>query len=347
MPAYVNNPWDPKAMPNMIDQTPGQSNYDYYRGKKFDPGYAAYASNVGGLGQGLLGRSKPKDPFEGGLNADTIGNFRNMFGYDSYPDINNPNTISTTRKWMDNLSGGQNALLDQYSRKMANAGVASGRGGLGVQGGRDPYAAMRQQQMSTLAGQYSQNFNQAIEYQRQKALYDQSNANALASLYGTIYNANAGMYNTDMGIGRDLMGLQLQGLGQNTDAMLKWQQMGENAWNRDVDWNRGRDMREVDLQRAKTQMRADEQKAYQDKSDWTSKAARENMLEAQMNQILSRSPGADSSPRDEWIAERYRTWKSPRIENPLANPWERKLSISQNNENRYSRSDNYSYGGGR
>ena len=212
---------------------PNQSQWDYFKAAGYNSGLGDYGKDVGGMGKGLINGANQFNIFAGGGSP---ANAWAKLGYsDNYPDINNPNTMPTINKWMSNLQGGLNNNLDAYSKQMANASVASTRGGFGM--GNDPYSSLRAQQMNQLAGMYGQNFSQSVDWMRQKSLFDQQNANALANLYGNMYSAN-------LKSGTDLMGLQGNALNSDAANQLQWLGMGQNAWNNDTNWNRDAPNRE-------------------------------------------------------------------------------------------------------
>lgn len=211
--------------------TGGYSGY-FNNAPNFYTGQQQAAGNEGNWGNTYLG-SYYNNPLKTmfGPGGGGIQGLANQWGIGglNYPDINNPNTAPTINKWMSNLNGGLNSSLDQYSKQLANAGVTASRGGMGVQGGADPYAAMRQQQMGTIANQYGQNFDKSVNYMANAANFNRG-------LFGDALGALGNMYSTDVNAGVNLLGLQNNALQQNAGNQLSWEQMKQNAWNKDVDW---------------------------------------------------------------------------------------------------------------
>jgi len=188
--------------------------------------YAGFARQAQNYGQRFLDRRLANDPLGAGGMLSSPEAFRSAFGFsDGYVSPNNPNLS----RWMENLQGGQQALLRQGVNRMANAGIASTRGGMGVMGGVDPRSQMAQQAMATLAGRYSDDFSKAVEWERQRALLSNQAADAMLRAYGDIYR-------TDVNAGLGLFGQQLEATRSGAQDLMQYLQMLNQAYGQDIDW---------------------------------------------------------------------------------------------------------------
>lgn len=199
---------------------------DWFKENPYQNQYAGLLGRLGNYSGQLMGRRLANDPLAAGGMFGDPSKFRSTFGYATNaisPD--NPNLP----RWMSQLRGGQQNLLNQQVGQMANASMASSRGGMGVMGGANPRAQMAQNASGQLAGRYADDFSKAVEWERQRAMFENQAADAMARGYSSIYN-------TDMSTAANLLGQELQGTKYSADDLARYQQAMLGAYMGDTDW---------------------------------------------------------------------------------------------------------------
>lgn len=130
--------------------------------------------------------------------------------------------------WMSNLQGGIRNAVDQNALRTANAGVAAGRAGMGVQGGVDTRTAMAMQGNRDIAGMYPELYSRAVDWTKQGI--DQSNLAANAYM-----GAASDVYRSQLGAGTTLMNQVLNAIQSGDASQMQWALQMINAFNSDVD----------------------------------------------------------------------------------------------------------------
>jgi hypothetical protein len=197
---------------------------DFFRQNPYQNQYANLLGRLQGYSGTLMNRNLQANPL--GTIFSNPNQFKSQFGYSSNavsPD--NPNLS----KWMANLRGGQQNLLNQAVNRMANAGIASSRGGMGVMGGMDPRSQMAQHATGQLAQQYSTDFSKAVEWERQNAELQNQTANAMAQMYANVYG-------TDMQTAANLLQQELQGTKYSADDLNAYLNAMYGAYAQDTAW---------------------------------------------------------------------------------------------------------------
>jgi len=180
--------------------TPYGQASDFFKNNPFQDVYGGLIKNLGGYAQNLFDRSGQNPLYTvgsgGNFNPQTLAS---TFGFSTGVSPDNPNLP----KWMDNLRGGEANITNEAVNQMANANIASSRGGMGVNTGIDPRSQMSQQALQQIAQQYSTDYSKAVGWEQENAVLMNQMAQALvgayASMYGTDMNTAANILNTQLG----------------------------------------------------------------------------------------------------------------------------------------------------
>jgi hypothetical protein len=223
MPSTPNFSFDPG---NTNPGTPMAKLSDFWAQNKWDNPYEDYTSEVGGYGKKFLDQGVAANPFGSGGFLGSPETFMSKFNM-NYPDINNAGTVGTLGKWSDYLGSGTQNAIQALLPQIAGAGIAGGRGGYGVAGGVDNAGALQKQAIGTAAGGFTQNIQQAMEYMKNLAAYNQAGA-------GQYLNAYGNMYGNLLGAGQGLMGQKFQGLQAGDRSQADWRDKAYGAYAGDV-----------------------------------------------------------------------------------------------------------------
>jgi hypothetical protein len=252
MPGFVGGQAEPymERASKFYEQNP-------YQG---DP-YAAFTGQMGKYGQGLMGQANQNPLLTGDYLKGGPQGWMSQFGA-QYPGPNDP----IVPEYMANLRGGTQNLLNQFTNRAANAGVAAGRGGMGIAGGVDPRSAMMAQGTQQLAGQYGTDYAQAMDWAAKRANFMYGGAQdwlrTAGDIYGKQLGAAGGMF------GQQFAGLQA-GRGDYNDYMNR----AGAAYGTDVNsyntWLQNQpgyinQMKQTQQGQNQAQTQQDQQKAYQD-----------------------------------------------------------------------------------
>jgi hypothetical protein len=185
--------------------------------------FQPFYNQAGNYAQKFLNMNLSANPLASGGVLSDPSKFRASWGGGQQVNPNDPNIGG----FLNNLSGGQYRAAQQAASKVANAGVAAGRGGYGVAGGISPASTYAQNAIQSAANNYGQNYSQAVNWQMQNAdrqsRYDLSGMNSWADLYGKIYGTNAQT-------GTTLSGQQLQAAQSADESARANQQLQYNYW---------------------------------------------------------------------------------------------------------------------
>jgi len=173
---------------------------DFFKNNPFQDVYGSLINSLGGYAQDLFGRSSQNPLYTIGSSGEfSPDKFASTFGFSTGVSPDDPNLP----KWMANLRGGQANIANQAVNQMANASIASSRGGMGVNTGMDPRSQMSQQALQQIAQRYSDDYSKAVGWEQENSVLSNQMASALvsayASMYGTDMNTAANILNTQLG----------------------------------------------------------------------------------------------------------------------------------------------------
>jgi ribulose bisphosphate carboxylase small subunit len=196
------------VMKRGVGNTPMGRSYDFWQDNPWQNTFADATKNYGNLGNQYLGQYANMTPEQ----------MRLKFGYTGGvgPDD------SSLGRWTAQMRGNVGNELRQGANQMANAGVASTRGGMALPGS-DLRSVLGQQANNQVAGMASQNFQNAVNYENQRRAMDNATASSLSNFAGN-----------QMQTGLGLLGLQMQGLGAADQSLGRWQQNAGNAFANDT-----------------------------------------------------------------------------------------------------------------
>jgi len=262
--------------------TPYGQASDFFKQNPFQDVYGGLIKSLGGYAQNLFDRSGQNPLYTvgsgGNFNPQTLAS---TFGFSTGVSPDNPNLP----KWMANLRGGEANITNQAVDQMANASLASSRGGMGVNTGIDPRSQMSQQALQQVAQQYSTDYEKAVGWEQENAVLMNQMAQALVSAY-------ASMYGTDMNTAANILNTQL-GATQGQSADLNhYLDLMNQAFQTDTGWTN-------------QQLAA---RPQQQQQAWTfeqqkQKAAQQAGQQQQLNNLLSSlySMGTTAGPGSEWL----------------------------------------------
>lgn len=173
------------------------SSYDNYtnRMKDYGTNYANGTDPLSQVGSRLMGQANTLSNQFGG-----IGRWGTGIAAPDDPMVGG---------YMANLRGGTYDTLNDYSKAMANAGIAAGRGGFGVAGGTPADSAARAEAMQTGARSYGDNYSKAMDWT--KTAYGN-----LSNLYGNLTGNAVNAYSKAGDLGLGYAGAERAGIeGQN------------------------------------------------------------------------------------------------------------------------------------
>lgn len=194
---------------NDLNKTPLGSSYDFWKANPWQNMFGDLTKNYGNLGNKYLGQYAGMTPEQ----------MRLKFGWGGGVGPNDP----VLGQWTAQMRGNVGNELRQGADRMANAGIASSRGGYGLPGA-DLRSVLGQQANQQVAGMASQNFSNAVNYENQRRQMDNLVASALADFAGKQMNTGLG-----------LMGLQLQGTQSADASKANWLQNAGAAFGKDTD----------------------------------------------------------------------------------------------------------------
>lgn len=198
----------------------------FFQNNPFQDVYGGLIGKLGGYAENLFGRSSGNPLLMagqgGGFNPES---FASTFGFSTGVSPDNPNLP----KWMENLRGGEANIANQAVGQMANAGIASSRGGMGVNTGIDPRSQMSQQALQQIAQQYSTDYSKAVGWEQQNATFSNQMAQALVSAY-------ANLYQTDMNTAATILNQQLQATKGQSGDLQHYLDLMNQAYQGDINW---------------------------------------------------------------------------------------------------------------
>jgi len=208
----------------------GAQRSDFFKTNTYEDAYKDFVPYAQGYATKFLDRSLSKDPFGAGGQFTTPGGFSSQFGFSSL----NPNDPRIP-KFQANLMGAQRNAVNENASRMANAGIAGSRSGMGIRGVPDMRSAALRSGNEVVAGNAGNAYSQAVDWTRDAAGLDNAAAQAMAQLYGQ-------MYSTDVDAGGNFMNMVLQALTSKDASKMQWAQMMADAYGLDVsDANRLRE----------------------------------------------------------------------------------------------------------
>ena len=209
-----------------------QNQSDFWADNPYNDPYSDFEKQTGGYAKSALDSANAADPLAGGGGWNAA---LSRMG-SGYPDMNDPATKSALKSYMDNVAGDRNRMLAGAATNLANASVASTRGGYGVAGGTSPEAAAYKTAMDTASSQYGTDFKTAMDYLYKNANLDMQTKQALMQLIAAKY-----------GFGKDMTGMQLQGLQSGQKGLEDWLKEAYGAYSGDVNRYNKNVMGEPDL----------------------------------------------------------------------------------------------------
>lgn len=190
--------------------TPLGTSYDFWQDNPWKDRFSGISQNYGNLGGQYLGQYANMSPDQ----------MRSRFGFQRGVGPNNP----VLGQWTAQMRGNVGNELRKGANQMANAGIASGRGGMMLPGS-DLRSVLGQQANQQVAGMASDNFRSAVDYENQRRGMDNQSASSMADFA-------KGQMSTGLG----LMGLQLQGAQSADQSQANWRQNAGNAFQHDTDF---------------------------------------------------------------------------------------------------------------
>lgn len=217
---------------------------DWWENNKPGDTYGDYNKRMGGWSDKYL--QAGLQPASGGAAG-----FKSAIGWDdNYPDINNPQTMKDLGSWNRVMQSNVRNATDDVVNRTANLGI---RGGVGAASNTTQRSRLAAQGLGTVAGTTNQNLLQAMEFLRQKAMYDADAAKLYTQYMGQL-----------MGTGSNLAGLNLQGLQAGANDRAGWRAGAGAANKEDVNfanqWEAGANDRAY-----QERQRAQQQSALEDK----------------------------------------------------------------------------------
>lgn len=225
------NPALPKPATGNLGYTPAYSS-NWFNNNQYQNPYGSFVNNNTAKANQLLNSQNPL------AGISDINGWNAKFGFKKL-NPNDPDIGS----WMNNLRGGTNQAVQQNADAMANAGIASTRGGMGVVGGTDPRAMLGLQGTKQVAGQFGNDYRQAVDWTRQGI----NDWNSGASAYA---NAAADIYGKQLGSGTALMGQVLDALKSGDANQMAWAMQQMAAYQKDIDTYNRTAAENVQAQRA-------------------------------------------------------------------------------------------------
>lgn len=199
---------------------------DFFKNNPFQDVYGSLIGSLGGYAKDLFGRSAQNPLYTVGQGGEfSPEKFSSMFGFSTGVSPDDPNLP----KWMSNLRGGQANIANEAVNQMANAGIASTRGGMGVNTGIDPRSQMSQQALQSIAQRYSDDYSKAVGWEQQNATLSNQMANALVSAY-------ASMYGTDMNTAANILNTQLGATQGRSADLNNYLNLMNQAFQADTAW---------------------------------------------------------------------------------------------------------------
>lgn len=246
------------------------------------------------------------------LDPDGEGGF--SFKGGGYP---NPNaaTFNKIAAWRNYLNPGLKGEIADNAKRMANAGVAAGRGGYGVAGGTDPYAAGLASTNKTVADRYSGDTSQIMDWLFKSAEGNAGMFGNLLSYYTGLGNTAANMFNTDAGLTKSAWDTGISAGQQD----LQSQQLAEQQRQFDVNNANSAPMRDLDLERARYAL---QRQQFGDRGvDDT--AAQERLKQFGLDQYRRTYPNRGIGGQNQAIAQALFDMENYRVGAGLAKPWTR------------------------